>query len=119
MDYATALSTCASFDASSELVTLENLNAAQDALSSEDSQTLFTNRIDAHHNETCFTDGNGDKVDVDGSGFTPDFDASVANPQVLVFSPFAEVVAADDNDLFATICQFEPMQVNEVMNDEM
>ena len=66
-----------------------------------------------------FTDGNGDKVDVDGSGFTPDFDASVANPQVLVYSPFAEVVAADDNDLFATICQFEPMQVNEVMNDEM
>ena len=98
------------------MVTLANL---QDALDAKDNAAnnypdnglalLESFRLDAQHNETCFTNANGDKIDLDSSGFSVDLPLHVASPQVLVVNEENGNITAELEDAaMATICQYPP-----------
>ena len=115
-DYATAAASCATAGQASQLVTLANL---QDALDAKDNAAnndpnnglalLESFRLDAQHNETCYTNANGDKIDLDSSGFSVDLPLAVASPQVLVVNEENGNITAELEDAaMATICQYPP-----------
>ena len=96
------------------MVTLANLQDALDAkenAANNDPENevglLESFRLDAQHNETCFTNPNGDKIDLDSSGFSVDLPVDVANPQVLVMNEENGNITAELEDAtIATICQY-------------
>ena len=98
------------------MVTLANL---QDALDAKDNAAnndpnnglalLESFRLDAQHNETCFTNANGDKIDLDSTGFSVDLPLDVTNPQVLVMNEDNGNITAElEGATIATICQYPP-----------
>ena len=93
-------------------MTLANLGdaiAARDNASNRtDEFTLLESfRLDAQHNETCFTNANGDKIDLDSHGFTLDVPLNVEEPHVLVMNEDNGNVTAEVEDAtIGTVCQY-------------
>ena len=96
------------------MVTVSNL---QDALDAKDSAAtsdpdnelalLESFRLDAQHNENCFTKPNGDKIDLDSGGFSVDLPVDVASPQVLVVNEETGNITAElDDATIGTVCQY-------------
>ena len=114
-DYASAVASCATAGQGSQLVTLANF---QDALDAKDSAAnsdpdnelalLESFRLDAQHNETCYTNTNGDKIDLDSSGFSVNLPSDVASPQVLVVNEENGNITAEQEDAtIGTVCQYD------------
>ena len=109
--YAEAVATCYEVE-NSELINLANL---PDALAARDNASNGTDdfillesfRLDAHHNETCFTNANGDKIDLDSTAFNVDLPGEVDNPQVLVMNEENGTVTSElDDASIGTVCQY-------------
>ena len=67
-------------------------------------------RLDAEHNETCFKDEDGNKIDLDEAndlGLNLDFDLDLDQPQNLLVNPLdGSITAAAENSTMATVCQY-------------
>ena len=109
--YAEAVATCYEVE-NSELINLANF---PDALAARDNASNGTDdfillesfRLDAQHNETCFTNANGDKIDLDASAFNVDLPVEVSNPQVLVMNEGnGNVTSESDDASIGTVCQY-------------
>ena len=122
-DYASAQSACeALLGSSGSLVPVSNIASAISATAKnlESFEVLASYRLDASHNETCFTDSEGDKVDLDNAeadGFAVAIPLSVETPQSLVIGGAENAVSpVDEGELVGTVCQYPAETPFEVGN---
>ena len=93
-----------------ELVSVGNFEdalAARDAMAGNATDLVESFRLDAQHNETCFTNANGDEIELGSSGFNVDLPLEVDNPQVLVINEdTGDITAEEDDATVGTVCQY-------------
>ena len=93
-----------------ELVTIDFITDAIEALS-DFAPVAISYRLDAEHNETCFNDEDGNKIDLaeaSALGLALDFEIGLDLPQTLSINPVNKLIASgDDNATMATVCQYK------------
>ena len=112
--YDTALTRC-SVELGSELITLLNAEKAFAALPGQapNYAAVAAFRTDAEHNQTCFRDDDGNKVDLahaGGVGVDLHSDGQV-DQSLVVSSGNGAVAAVEDGTMVGTVCQYPLVEV--------